>query len=200
MKKPDPKLMWHVGYPWLGGTFVGLLGWHFDASSRVFQTETIETAVLGGLIALSGLIISILLGLLGLLVALDHRGVVQEIRRRKLYSDLILLAFQPLVVFMVLALLSVFGLLTMKGDAVPLRSLVSIGVLGATSAGLLATLRFAIQLTSIILDDDSSDADDGRSMVEAARRRAAGHEPHDVPPASTRVASGTGGIAAPSVG
>jgi MFS family permease len=204
MTKPNLKLTWHLGYPWLGGIIVGLFAWRFDAAGRVFRTETIEAAVLCALIALSALIISVLLALLGLLIALDRREVVQEIRRRNLYSDLIKMAFQPLVVFMVLALLAVFGLLTSRGDAAVVRHLVSTGALAATSAGLLATLRFAIQLTGIMLDEDSSDADDGKSTVEAARRRATqGQTSRGVPPESARVESiepTNPGPAAPVVG
>lgn len=204
MKKPSLKLTWHLGYPWVGGSIVGISAWRFDAASRVFQTETIETAMLGALIALSALIISVLLALLGLLIALDNREIVQEIRRRRLYSDLIKMAFQPLVVFMVLALLSVFGLLTTKTDADLIRGLVSIGALAAASAGLLATLRFAIQLSGILLDEDSSDADDGKVAVEAARRRAAqGQGSRDAPPESARVEAvqpSIRGAATPSAG
>jgi hypothetical protein len=175
------KRVVHMGYPYWVGVLAGGAAWHVHAADRAFRDTTIETGLFGGLIMFAGLIVSVLLGLLGLLVTLDNRPIVRQIRKKGLYEDLVGLAFGPMVVFMSLALAAVVSMLTAGTDHV-LRQVLAISTIALTATGVFATFRFARQLVFIMTDagDDPAPDDAGEFTVQAAKRRAASPPAGDV--------------------
>ncbi len=167
------KRVIHMGYPYWAGVLAGCAAWRVHAADRAFHDTTIETGLFGGLIMFAGLIVSVLLGLLGLLVTLENRPIVRQIRNKGLYKDLVGLAFAPMVVFMALALAAVVSMLTACTDDL-LRKILAISTIALTATGVFATFRFARQLVFIMTDagDDPEPDSAGEFTVEAAKRRA----------------------------
>lgn len=175
----------HDTYPYLGALAANGVAYRLGGlEERAFSALT-SSALLSGLLTLSGLVVSVLLALLGILVALDQREIVQEIRARRLYRNLVNLAFIPMTIFMILSGLSVVGLFGTKNDGYWFRFAIAHGLVFLTTAGLLSTFRFAKQLVWILTDEkDSEDDDDAVITPEIAAQRGAGVKPK-TPGAST---------------
>lgn len=161
--------IWHRFYQWIGASAVGVAVYYCNWELRAFSS-TAQSGVFGGLLTFAGLLVSILLGLMAVLTSLEQREVVQELRRGRWYKEIIGMAFEAIIVFLALAAVSLVGLLIDPGkDAAWLQKFIGIGVLFLMSLGILETVKFARNLTRILVDKPTPS--DPQDTPEAARRR-----------------------------
>lgn len=143
-----------------------------------------QAGLFGGVVAFAALILAVLLGLIGMLTALESRPLVQEMRKSTVdhYRQLVRLGFGGVRVFVGLGAVATLGFLITPSDPALVRRPVAIAAFALMTIGLLQTLRFASYLVAI-MTDDTPQKPPKREVVDAVRKQAEGDHPRSSPPA-----------------
>lgn len=177
------EYIWLRSYPVFVGVLVALASWNWNLGERAFHDD-IQGSVFGGILGLAGLLVSILLGLLGILSALEHRQVVQEMRRnQRLYKQLVSLCLEGIVVFLLLAALSLAGLFLYKGET-RAQAIIGGANLAFCATGLAEALRFSLQLIRVLTDrEPPKDKSPDQLLAESRSRLPPLKKSQGTPPA-----------------
>jgi hypothetical protein len=128
--------------------------------------------IFGAVLSFASIVVGVLLGFLALLVSIDSREIIQEIRKGPYYRQLVNFASVPLASFLVLSFISLIAFLLPKDPTWP-RILASAVIFFLVTSGLLATYRFSRLLSYVLTaEKEAPDADEQRRIVEGADERA----------------------------
>lgn len=166
-------------YPWLLGLIAGGAIFFLSWAPRAFASSDRQAAIFSALLAISGLLAAILLALMGLLVSLDGREVVAEMRRGPWYGRLVSMATEGILVFVLLAFVSL-GCLFIDGSTDPyvVQTGFCVAALFLVTNGLVQVLRFAFHVSRVMRHPGDDQPDNPENSPEAARRRL-GHDERD---------------------
>lgn len=179
-----------LNHPWLGpvaGTLLAVALFASNAGTKFYASDERVGILFGALLAAASLLTSVLVGLLGVLVAIDDKPLVRKIHDRGYYKQLIRLGLWPIYAFVLVVLACVVGLFLAGSASLPIR-IATVICLGAGAAGLCATVQFARLLARILIEPPSRPLGPD-ATVEAARSRL-GLGPDGEPIATERVALG----------
>lgn len=162
-----------VAYPWLVALVAAVL---LGGTERWTAAATAAgtSSVFAAMITFAGLIITVLIGFLGILANINEREIITTIRKGGMYPQLVSFVYRPLLGFVIVAVLAVVALIVSEVGPSIVSKALTIGMLSIALGSLLATIRFVRFLVEILVfEGHGARPKRADATPEAARRRAA---------------------------
>lgn len=175
----DLRAVFDLLYPWFVALGVGLLTGFTPSHRRAFGQ--IQGDLFGGVLAFSGLLITVLLALLGVLVALDQKPIVAKLKKGRHYRQLVGLAREAVLVYLTLSVFAMFGFFFTAQDKEYVQRIITIGCCSLMALGLAETVRFSLHLVRVMTDPTGEGPERSvKGDVAAARERLRGDDETEV--------------------